>query len=89
MQIGIALIFSSVAFILSAAVAGFLSASYLEMKEAKRLLDVKVREFDEITRKASEANNTMASKILGLEERVNTLEFMKQSAAPLTSPWKG
>lgn len=89
MHIGIALIFSSVAFILSAGVAGFLSASYLEMKEAKRLLEVKVQEFDDITRKASEANNSMATKILGLEERVNTLEFLKQSASPLSSPWKG
>ena len=49
-------------------------SSMSDLREAKELLFEKVHEFDDITRKASEANNSMASKIIDMETQIGKID---------------
>jgi hypothetical protein len=74
----------------SGIVVGALLPLYLDLRGARKTMADKVAEFDEITRKAADANNSMANKLLQIEERVNNVEFWNSQAqsAP-NSGWKG
>lgn len=61
-------------------VAGFLFPVYAELRRSRLELNYKVKEFDEITRKAAEANNSLAQKLLQIDEKVINLEFWRQSS---------
>lgn len=69
--------------------AGALVPLWLDLKSSRALLEAKVKEFDEVTRKASEANNSLATKILQFEEKLHTLDFRTQAVMqPPSSAWK-
>lgn len=73
----------------SLAAGGFLGAVipiYLDCRALRVDLTAKVLEFEVFLRKASEANQTHAAKIVELEEKVNNVRMYIESAAP--SGWK-
>ncbi len=55
---------------------------FQEVKEAKRLYKEKINDFDKILKIVSDANVSMADKILQLEEKVNTMEFRISAVPP-------
>lgn len=67
------------AVIASAFSVGFLVPTYLEMIKVNKELKQKVKEFDDIGKAASEANQSFAAKILQLEEKISTLDFWKNN----------
>ncbi len=68
----------------SAFAIGFLAPAYMELNKVRKELKDKVKEFEEITKLASEANQTFASKILQLEDKISTVEFWKASNSNFT-----
>ena len=66
---------------------GYLVAVLKELSRARTDLAERVKEFDEITRKASDANVSMAEKLLNMDERLGSLEF-KLNAQNLSAGWK-
>ena len=67
---------------------GALVPLWLMLRQAEARLAAKVAEFDEVTRRASEANNSLAAKSLQIEERLANLEFRTQalvSASPVAT----
>lgn len=71
----------SVALIASGFAIGFLIPTYLEMKRVESNLRKVVKDFEEIAHIASNANNSITSKILQLEEKISSLEFWKISSS--------
>lgn len=68
-----ALIIAVISLICSCVLTGILMAIRSEIFQARIDLRVKIDDFDQITRKASEANNSMAQKLINIEDRI---EFM-------------
>jgi hypothetical protein len=58
-----------------------------EIKNLREDLKNKIAEFDEITKRASEANLSHANKLLQLEDKVANFEFRLQTSMP-TSTFK-
>ncbi len=69
------------ALIMSSFSAGFILPAYLELRRVRKELEEKVSSFDSITKKASEANLSVADKVLQLEEKISNLEFWRSNTA--------
>lgn len=68
---------------------GYLIAVMRELSLGRKDLRQSVKEFDEITKKASEANVSMADKILQMDERLASLEFkITAQTVSQNSAWK-
>lgn len=69
---------------------GALIPLWLMLRQSEARLTAKILEFDEVTRRASEANNSLAAKSLQIEERLANLEFRTQAFthAAQPAPWK-
>lgn len=70
------------------AVCGVVFPAYRELRLSRQELKEKVTEFDEIMKKIADANNSHAQKILQMDEKVNNLEFWRQSSLTSTSAFK-
>lgn len=77
------------ALLASGVVSGSLLPLYVDLRRARRTLEDKVAEFADITKKASEANTSLAGKIMQFEQRIEALEFHRQASAAPQGGWKG
>lgn len=66
--------------LLSGMTLGLVIPMIFDVRSTMKVLRETVVQFDDITRKASEANNSMAAKILQLEEKISNAEFWKMNA---------
>lgn len=84
-------IMSVTSLVLSCLAIGAITIIRIDLKSASVSLKDRVREFDEITLKASTANNSLGTKIIEVEERLLGLEYKTGSTAPIggsPTPWK-
>lgn len=72
----IALCFS---ILLSGFIIGFGGLMFAELREVKELYKKKMVEVDQLMKVASEANLSITSKILDLEQQLSTMEFWRSS----------
>lgn len=61
--------------------AGIVTMFFRELRVAKEQLISKVTEFDLITKRASEANTSLADKMLEFEKRLEQVEFRFSAGA--------
>lgn len=84
--------FSYFSAVLASAFGGFFIAHLAQLKKAKEELNAKVEEFAEITRKASEANLSLASQLIEIGHRLDTIDAWRSIMGPASSPqptgWK-
>ncbi len=73
-------IFTVASVLMSGIVLGIVVPFIFEIRSSKKIMATKVEAFDEITKKASEANVSLANKILQLEEKIANVEFWKQNS---------
>lgn len=68
---------------------GYLVAVLRELSLGRKDLKQSVKEFDEVTKKASDANISMADKLLQMDERLASLEFkVTAQTVSQNSGWK-
>lgn len=73
---------------------GYVVAYRHQLQELRRELNDKVTEFNHVTKLASEANNSMAEKLVSMDQRLDTVETWRSmmslniSQTPPTSSWK-
>lgn len=72
-------VFLVASILISGVVLGLFVPIRMELKRCRVSLVDKVAEFEQITKAASEANISMANKILQLEEKISNFEFWKAS----------
>jgi uncharacterized protein YwgA len=88
--LGLPELFCLLSVMVSAASAGFLYAYAVQLKDLKAELKGKVETFAEITKMASEANTTLAEKILQVDQKLDNIEAWRSMMGLNTSPnvWK-
>jgi hypothetical protein len=65
--------------LLSGILIGFGVIVFLEIRESKALYRAKLADLEAIMKAASDANMSIADKILQIEEKLNTMEFWRAS----------
>jgi uncharacterized protein YlxW (UPF0749 family) len=78
--------------VLASAFGGFFIAHLAQLKKVKEELSVKVVEFDDITKKASEANLSLATKLIDIDQRLDSIEswrgIMGSGVNSTSTGWK-
>ncbi len=70
------------ALIVASFCAGICGSLIYLLRRAEKQLEERVTHFREITKQASDANNSFYEKVMGLEKRLEVVEF-RQQASPL------
>ena len=78
----ILVVFMSLSLLMSGLILGIVYPLIKDLNLVRKELKKKVDDFDEITRKASESNLSLANKILLLEDKIANFEFWKSNTNP-------
>lgn len=66
---------------ISTAVAGFVASYVVQLRQLRTEMQARVVEFAEITRRASEANTSLADKLLTIDAKVDNLDSWRTMVA--------
>jgi hypothetical protein len=83
--------FSFIAVFLSAFSAGFICAFFIKIKTLKEELELKVKEFSLVTKTASDANVSLAEKLISIDHRLDNIDSWRSMMVTNTqysSGWK-
>ncbi len=86
MVLDVALIIALTSIVASSIMAGVMLRMLKEVEKASDAMELKVISFDEITRKASQANVSIADKVLELNNKMVVMEEKVQMAQNMARP---